>query len=86
MSATELIGYVASALVLATFCMRDMATLRCVAIVSNLAFIVYGAMAGLGPVLLLHLLLLPINVLRLTDGRKGAADIDTHAAPGGNAP
>jgi hypothetical protein len=68
------IGYVASALVLATFCMRDMATLRCVAIASNLAFITYGAMAGLGPVLVLHLLLLPVNVWRLTVRRASAGD------------
>ena len=65
MSVTELIGYLASALVLATFCMRDMVALRCMAIASNLAFVAYGAMADLGPVLVLHLLLLPVNVQRL---------------------
>jgi len=65
MSAVEVVGYLASALVLATFCMRDMVPLRCVAIASNLAFIAYGALADLGPVLVLHLLLLPVNVGRL---------------------
>ena len=39
MSVTELIGYFASALVLATFCMRDTVALRCMAIASNVAFI-----------------------------------------------
>ena len=75
MNFIEPIGYLASALVLATFCMRDMAALRCMAIASNLAFIAYGALADLGPVLLLHLLLLPVNVLRLTGWRtkKSAA-------------
>lgn len=72
MSFVEPIGYLASALVLATFCMRDMAALRCVAIASNLAFITYGALADLGPVLLLHLLLLPVNVVRLA-GWRGKA-------------
>ena len=67
MSPVELVGYVASALVLAAFSMRDMATLRGMAIASNLAFIAYGALAGLGPVLLLHVLLLPVNILRLAD-------------------
>jgi hypothetical protein len=72
---TELLGYAAAGLVLATFCMRDMAALRCMAIASNLAFIAYGALAGLGPVLLLHLLLLPVNVLRLVDaGRHSRRD------------
>ena len=69
MSATEFIGYLASALVLAAFCMRDMVALRRVAIASNLAFIAYGVLADLGPVLALHLLLLPVNVGRLADGR-----------------
>lgn len=61
----EPVGYLASLLVLATFCMRDMVALRVVAIASNLAFIVYSGMTGIGPVLLLHALLLPVNVMRL---------------------
>jgi hypothetical protein len=76
---TELLGYAAAGLVLTTFCMRDMTALRCMAIASNLAFIAYGALAGLGPVLGLHLLLLPVNVLRLVDAgrctRRDAAAI-----------
>ena len=35
-------GYFASALVLATFCMRTMTPLRLAAICSNIAFIVYA--------------------------------------------
>ena len=69
MSTIEAIGYLASALVLAAFCMRGMVALRCMAIASNLAFIAYGALADLGPVLVLHLLLLPVNVLRLAGWR-----------------
>lgn len=74
MSFVEPLGYLASALVLATFCMRDMVALRCMAIASNLAFITYGGLADLGPVLVLHLLLLPVNVLRLTVLRASASD------------
>jgi hypothetical protein len=70
MSFIDSIGYLASALVLATFCMRDMVALRCMAIASNLAFIAYGALADVGPVLLLHLLLLPVNVQRLVAWRS----------------
>jgi CRP/FNR family transcriptional regulator, cyclic AMP receptor protein len=70
MNLVEPIGYLASALVLATFCMRDMVALRCLAIASNLAFIAYGALADLGPVLVLHLLLLPVNVQRLMAWRS----------------
>lgn len=72
MSFVEPMGYFASALVLATFCMRDMAALRCVAIASNLAFIAYGGLADLGPVLLLHLLLLPMNLTRLRQARDAS--------------
>jgi len=45
--------------------MRGMVPLRVMAIGSNVAFIGYAALAGLGPVLLLHALLLPLNVYRL---------------------
>ena len=69
MNVIQLIGYFASALDLATFCMRNMVALRYVAIASNLAFIAYGALADIGPVLVLHLLLLPVNVVRLTGWR-----------------
>jgi hypothetical protein len=78
MNAYEPIGYLASLLVLATFSMRDMVPLRVVAIASNVAFIAYGALAGISPVLLLHVVLLPMNTLRLAEsirfrGRAEAA-------------
>jgi hypothetical protein len=65
MNAHELIGYLASLLVLGTFSVRSMVALRLLAIASNLAFIAYAALAGIHPVLLLHGLLLPVNVVRL---------------------
>ncbi len=77
MSLVEALGYLASALVLATFCMRDMRRLRWVAMASNLAFIAYAALADLAPVLVLHLLLLPINVLRLAVGQAPHATPDS---------
>jgi hypothetical protein len=64
-SVTEGIGFAAAGLVLATFCMRSMSALRWVAIASNVAFIGYGYLDGLAPVLLLHVLLLPVNICRL---------------------
>ena len=71
MNTHELIGYLASLLVLAAFCMRDMVALRVVALASNLAFITYAVLEGLGPVLLLHAMLLPVNALRLAQARPG---------------
>jgi hypothetical protein len=41
--------------------------LRGTAIASNLAFIFYGHIAGIEPVLILHITLLPINVIRLVE-------------------
>jgi hypothetical protein len=88
MNAANLVGYLASALVLATFCMRDMVALRLTAIASNLAFIAYGASAGVDPVLMLHVLLLPLNAVRLAQARQSpvrpgaaAGSADTADAP-----
>jgi hypothetical protein len=61
----DVLGYAASASVLATFCMSTMVPLRIIAIGSNVLFIAFGAMAHIYPVLVLHIVLLPVNVLRL---------------------
>jgi hypothetical protein len=60
-------GYFASGLVFATFFMRGRARLRQVAIASNVAFITYGIIGGVIPVLTLHALLLPLNIWRLRE-------------------
>ena len=64
---SELSGYVASTLVLLTFIAKDMRVLRTAAIFSNLAFITYGTIEWLPPVLFLHLVLLPLNIVRLAE-------------------
>jgi CRP/FNR family cyclic AMP-dependent transcriptional regulator len=65
MTLVEAVGYLASTLVLLTFCMSTMLSLRAVAICSNLAFISYGFGAALYPVLILHVVLLPLNIVLL---------------------
>src|SRR4051794_26330802 len=65
MTLIEGVGYLASALVLLTFCMSTMLSLRAVAICSNLAFIGHGFGAGLHPVLILHVVLLPLKIILL---------------------
>jgi hypothetical protein len=62
---TGAIGYVASALVLTAFGMKDMVNLRIVAICSNVAFIAYAVMLNLPPILVLHVVVLPLNGWRL---------------------
>ena len=64
------LGYLASLLVLATFSVRGMVALRTLAIASNLAFIGYAALAQIYPVLLLHALLLPVNLSRLSQALR----------------
>lgn len=62
---TDALGYAASIAVLATFTVRNMLPLRMLALLSNVLFILYGYEAHIHPVLLLHLALLPINLVRL---------------------
>ena len=65
MTALDGLGFLAAGLVLATFCMKRLVPLRVTAIGSNLAFMLYGHVAGIEPVLVLHLILLPVNSVRL---------------------
>lgn len=64
------LGYVASASVLATFCMSTMIPLRIVGIVSNVLFSTFGALAHIYPIMILHLILLPVNTIRLVQIRR----------------
>jgi hypothetical protein len=63
--APDVIGYVASSLVFAAYCTKEMISLRIIAIGSNVAFIAYGLSLGLAPVWALHAALLPLNGWRL---------------------
>ncbi len=65
MRIAEFAGYLAALLVFLTFYMKTMIPLRIVGICSNCAFIAYGILGQLYPVLVLHLVLLPLNALRL---------------------
>ena len=67
MTAVDGLGYLAAALVLATFCAKRMLPLRALAIASNIAFVAYGFFAGLWPILLLHSVMLPMNAIRLRE-------------------
>lgn len=64
---TEIAGYLAAAFVFATFYMKTMIPLRIIGICSNCMFIIYGYLGHLYPVLILHVILLPLNALRLRE-------------------
>jgi hypothetical protein len=66
MSPTEALGYTAALLVLLTFSMTTMVHLRIVGILSNIFFVAYGYQSSAYPIMLLHCILLPLNILRLT--------------------
>lgn len=73
----EILAWVAAALVFACFFMKTIIPLRCFAIASNIAFIGYGALgayegifAKVLPILVLHIALLPLNLLRLSEVRS----------------
>jgi hypothetical protein len=78
MSAGDVMGWLAAALTLLAFLMRSMTALRIVAIAANLCFILYGTMSWAYPILVLHIALLPCNVLRLCELWRGDAE---RAAP-----
>lgn len=80
MTLLEATGYLASALVVIAFCMKDIVSLRIVAIASNLAFLTYGIGLSLPPVWLLHAALLPVNAWRLR-ASLGAAEQDRSECP-----
>ena len=61
----DFIGFAAALAVLASFSMSSIIQLRSVAILSNVLFITYGALGHIHPVLLLHAVLLPINLIKL---------------------
>jgi len=61
----DFVGYAAAVLVFATFWMKTMIPLRVLGLASNVLFIGYGYLAGAYPPLVLHVLLLPLNVMRL---------------------
>lgn len=61
----EVIGILAGAFVILAFYARRARPLRTYAIISNVLFLAYAVLAGLFPVLLLHAILLPLNLVRL---------------------
>ncbi len=65
MNWTDLIGYLAVPMTIATFSMRTMIPLRTVALTSNVVFIISGLLGQSYVTLVMHLLLLPLNAYRL---------------------
>jgi len=71
----EFIGYLGTGLAFMTFYMKAMLPLRYIAVSSNAAFIVYGYYTGMYPVLVLHLMLLPLNIVRIVELQRLMAQV-----------
>ena len=69
-NAIEVFGYAGALLTLGTFAVTKMIPLRTIGIAANFAFIGYGALEPIYPVLVLHMILLPVNSLRLYQMRQ----------------
>ena len=63
----DVIGAAAAASTLLTFAHKSMLPMRVSAIAANLLFIAYGGLGPFYPILVLHVILLPLNVGRLIE-------------------
>lgn len=61
----DLLGFAAAAAVLAGFRMNSIRHLRLAALASNVLFVIYGLFAHVYPVVILHIILVPINLQKL---------------------
>jgi len=61
MTVFELVGYIGGVFNVFTYAMRTMIPLRIMAIASNAIFIVWADATGVHPVLVLHVVLLPLE-------------------------
>ena len=61
----DMVGYLAALLTIGAFAMRTMIPLRVCGIAASLLFIAFGYFSRNYPVLILHLILLPLNGFRL---------------------
>ncbi len=62
---TDFIGYLAAAFMFSTFYMSRMIPLRAAGIAANITFITYASLSHVYPLLILHIILLPLNAYRM---------------------
>ncbi len=74
----DIIGYVASALIAASFMMKSLVKLRWVSLVGSVVFVVYGVLIGAWPVAVTNLVVAVANLVRL---RKEAGVSSITAVP-----
>ena len=76
-SFTEIIGYLASAVVLLSFLMRDVEKLRMINIVGCSVFVAYGVFLGFSiPIIVTNIAIAIINLVYLIKSKKKAKRFD----------
>lgn len=65
MTMPDIIGYLGAAFVIATYSMKTMIPLRTVGLISNGILLLYAALEGAAPEIILEGIVLPLNALRL---------------------
>ncbi|MGR3469039.1 MAG: YgjV family protein [Shimia sp.] len=70
-----MLGVIAGLAVIVAFYCRRPGRMRVWALVSNMAFILYGVVLGLWPVVLLHGVLIPLNIHRLGQVRATGTSV-----------
>ena len=78
MTWVDIVGYVASALVAASFMMKSLVKLRWVSLVGSLVFVAYGSLIGAWPVVVTNAVVAIANLVRL---RKEAGTSSVTAVP-----
>jgi CRP/FNR family cyclic AMP-dependent transcriptional regulator len=61
----DALGHLGALVIIATYSMKTMIPLRVAGIAGSCIFITYGYLSGTWPVLMLHLVVLPLNAVRL---------------------
>lgn len=85
LNVVELIGYLASALVVASFAMKSVVRLRIVSLIGSVVFVVYGVMLGSIPLIITNIAAAGLNLWNLR--REFRANRDLGAVPiAANAP
>ncbi|WP_044591633.1 YgjV family protein [Bradyrhizobium sp. LTSPM299] len=79
MRGVDLLGFAAAAAVLVGFSMNSILNLRMAALASNVLFVLYGFLAHIYPVVILHVILLPINLQKLYRIRASTPHVDRFA-------
>ena len=87
----DVIGLLAGLLTIITFVRRQPIPMRCTAISANVCFLTYAHLDHIMPILVLHGILLPVNILRLSEAmifrwrapRPPILQQDTSATPCG---